>query len=182
MNKKSRRDQFGFAMVERRMLTSPAFRDLTKTSMLVLLDFLSMCRWKNKDYGKKRVRTLVNNGELIFTFDQAEEKGIPRSSFNRAIHELIDHGFLSIRKQGSGVHREANFYAMDERWEDWGTDRFERIAKPPPRLGIGFKKGHRLFHPRKFESTAHGTNPSTAGDTPSKTQVSSVIPLEKKKG
>jgi len=182
MNKKNKRDRAGFALVEMRILDSPVFRDLTKTAMLVLLDFLSLCRYENRNFGKRRIRTLTNNGALVYTFDQAEEKGIPRASFNRAVHELIDCGFLSIREQGSGVHREANHYALDERWVHWGTERFEKVVKPPPRLKIGFKKGHRFFPSRRFQSTTSDTNSSTADDTSNKAQVSSMIPPKEKTG
>ena len=171
----SKKNRSGFAVLERRLLDSPSFRDLTKTAMLVLLDFLSMCRYENRNVGKRKERTLINNGELTYTFDMAEKKGIPRASFGRAIRELIEHGFLSIREQGFGLYRSANRYALDERWVDWNTERFVEVKKPPPRIRAGFRKGHELFGSKAtacISSTADDNGSSTADDNGSHKQVS----------
>ena len=138
----------GFIMLDREILQAPAFRDLSKTALLAYMDILSKCNVQNRKIGRKRVKTITNNGELIYTHDQENEKGIPRSSFNRAIKELIGYGFIRIAERGVGLYRSANRYAIDNRYRDWNTDRFVEANFPPYKLKLGFRKGHKYYPPK----------------------------------
>ena len=146
------RRQSPFTLLEKNLQNSRAFLDLSRTSIIVLLKFLGLCYIKNATVGKERVRIVTNNGQLRLTFEEAEKMGLSRASFNRAIRELIDHGFLSIAHQGSGLHRDANLYHLDCRWAKWGTVEFEVIRRPCARFGTGFRKGNALS-PRRRDGT-----------------------------
>src|SRR3990167_6845122 len=135
---KTERKENPFTMLEKRMQFSPAFNDLTRSGVIVLLKFLSLGIVKNETIGKEKVRVITNNGKLRLTFEEAEKMGFSRATFSRAVLENIDHGFLSIAHQGSGLHRDANLYHLDRRWPKWGTADFEAITKQRPRLQVGF--------------------------------------------
>ena len=146
---KTERKENPFTMLDKRMQFSPAFNDLNRSEVIVLLKFLSLCWIKNETVGKERVRVITNNGKLRLTFEEAEKMGLSRASYSRSVLGLIGHGFLSITHQGSGLHRDANLYHFDTRWLKWGTVHFEAVTKQRPRLQVGFQKGHAFHGPRK---------------------------------
>lgn len=146
---KGERGEKPFILLDKDMHRSPAFRSLTRSGLLVLLEFRNLCIIKSKSADKVNVRYIENNGKLRLTFEEADALGFSRASFARAIQELMDSGFLSIAYQGSGLHRDPNLYNLDDRWRKWGTPDFQPIQRPPPRLKTGFKKGH-IFHPPIF--------------------------------
>ena len=129
----------------RDVLASPAFRSLSRTAMLVYLDFLGkrrMCK-----IGRHKTLTILNNGEITYYYSEAENKGISRMRFRNAIDELIEKGFIDLVHQGKGYHkgtgyqRDKSLYALSERWRDYGTPNFLRKTRPKDtREGLGFKK------------------------------------------
>ena len=74
-----------YLWTDKALRESDAFRGLTKTSILVLLDFHGRKRVK----GKRNRWTLLNNGELVYTYREAEKRGISRSAFMSALDQLI---------------------------------------------------------------------------------------------
>ena len=136
------RRQSPFILLPKDMHESMGFRDLTFAGVKVLLWFLSDAYVGTRKEGKHKVRFIEANGDLRFTFEKAQARGISRASFSRAILDLIDHGFLSIAHQGSGLHRDANRYHMDARWIKWGTPDFQAVSRPTPGISVGFRKGH----------------------------------------
>jgi hypothetical protein len=110
-------------LVERALIKSEAFRSLNSTSIVVLMDFLM--RRKIHFLKATKEHVILNNGELVYTYDEAERKGIRRARFARAIDELVERGFLDITKLGSGGRRgDVSNYAISERWRDYGTEKF----------------------------------------------------------
>ena len=139
---------------DREVIFSPAWRDLnTANALRVYVDFLSRRRFqKPKGRSKaKRKWMFVNNGEIIYTYTEAEELGMSQSTFNRAIDSLIDHGFIDIEESGVGMYKCATKYWISDRWRQWGTPHFEKRARPKRkrwRSDIGFQPGH-PYHPPK---------------------------------
>jgi len=134
-------------VVSRELLKSEVFRQLNGTAKTVLFDFL-MKRRIGKAYvpksGRKKVRDILNNGEIEYCYSEAEKRGIPRSSFMRAIDALIKYGFIDIARSGNGgIKGDKNQYAMSDRWEKFGTDVFIPTVRPKDiRRGRGFKPGN----------------------------------------
>ena len=62
-------------VVEREMLKSKAFRTLPAKAIVILFDFLM----RRKVKGGR----ILNNGEIVYPFSEAEKKGIPQATFNR---------------------------------------------------------------------------------------------------
>ena len=139
--------------IERELLRSEAWRGLTRTAKNVLSDFWlrrQMAQDKTPKHGLRWV--IQNNGHIEYPYSEAEEKGIPRASFQRAIDELIEKGFLSVARTGSGVRCAATLYSLDDRWKQYGTPEFKVRKRPRKKRWarhIGFQKGHLPHRPKK---------------------------------
>jgi len=128
---------------ERKHLRSKAFRNLSRVSILVYLDFLRKRKRQEikANAGRKGGWITANNGEIVYTYKEAEGRGIGRRSFRNAIDELIEKGFIDIAHQGSGGRKgDVTLYSLSERWKDYGTDKFIEAPKrvPDRRKGRGF--------------------------------------------
>jgi hypothetical protein len=129
--------------VSRRMVTSKAFLDLrTATACQVFMIFLSKCRMEKvqtRPGRNEREWQIVNNGEIQFTYIEAETKyGISAGKFTRAIDELIRVGLIDIAKTGMGLHKDVTLYAISDRWEKFGTAEFVVMKRPKRKQQFGF--------------------------------------------
>jgi hypothetical protein len=132
--------------VEKKLLKSPAYRRLSGTAKTVLTDFMMKKRVK-----KHNARwEIINNGEIQYTYTEAEQNGISRRAFSRAIDALIESGFLDITETGAGVCRLPTKYAISDRWKNWGSDSFVTRSRSKRRrwkATHGFQKGHPYYPP-----------------------------------
>lgn len=124
------------------MLKSGVFRSLNGTSIIVYFDFRVKVKVQ-KTKGtrlKKSEWIILNNGELEYTYAEAEAKGIKRPRFIRALRELVEKGFIDVAHAGSGgIKGDKSKYAISERWRDYGTDKFLKATMPKDtRQGRGF--------------------------------------------
>ena len=134
--------------VERELLKHPAFRNLNGTAKAVLFDFMMRRKVDKKKSHRNGTEYIVsNNGELVYTYAEAERNGIPRSSFMRAIDDLVEAGFIDIAHAGSGGRKgDVTLYAISCRWHHHGTDRWEPTTRPKDtRQGRGFQPGHKAW-------------------------------------
>ena len=148
-----RRSKSKHIYIERELLRSDAFKALSKSSTNILLLFY-MRRKMSKLNRKNRTEWIIeNNGQIVFTYLEAENLGYTRATFLRSIDQLIELGFISVARTGAGVARSATLYSIDERWKDYGTDRF--VERKRPRKSrwsgkrIGFQKGHPHYSSNK---------------------------------
>ena len=129
---------------ERSLLDSPAFRKLSRGALLIYLDFLSK-RQMEKDRVTKRWY-IKNNGEIVYPYSEAQNKGISKTQFRDWIDELIASGLLGIAHQGKGGRKpkigkgDVSKYFISERWKKFGDDDFkpESPRKKDNRKGRGF--------------------------------------------
>jgi len=114
------------------MIKSTAFRSLNKWSLLVLFDFYSKRQPREvKRSGRESGWFIENNGDIVFPYSEAERRGISRRNFRNAIDELILKGFLDINHRGGGGRKgDVTTYFIDERWQHYGTEKFEPAKKP----------------------------------------------------
>jgi hypothetical protein len=127
---------------------SNAFRGLTKTALLVLFDFYAKRRTK----GTGKRAKMINNGELVYTYKEAEKRGISRASFQRALTQLVERGFIDVTFTGAGLYKSASLYALSDRWHAWGTDAFRTAVRNPH----GRNK-HHGFQSKPEPPCTHGT-------------------------
>lgn len=128
------------------LLRSLAFRSLTKWALLAYLDFLRKRRMEQVKQSKRSDMWIIrNNGEIVYPYAEAEQKGIGRREFRNAIDELIEKGFLDITHHGSGGRSgDMTRYYIDERWKEYGTSNF-RPAKNPRRKEREKEEGGQLI-------------------------------------
>lgn len=124
--------------LDKSLLRSEAFRSLSKWALLVYLDFLRLRRME-KAFGnakKSDVWIITNNGEIVYPYHVAVEKGISRKQFRDAIDELIAKGFLDITHQGRGGRRkkgskgDMTTFHLDDRWNKYGSKQFLPAKNP----------------------------------------------------
>jgi len=119
--------------IEKELLESAAYRSLSRVGMLLYQDFLSKRIMKR--VSKKRW-VCENNGNIVFTFSEALEKGYSADQFRNGIDELQRKGLLDITHQGKGGRKPAkgaadvSLYLIDNRWREYGTMRFKYPRNP----------------------------------------------------
>lgn len=135
-------------VLEQRLLKSPVWLSLNGAAKAVYLLFRTKCKM-GRPPGKpgKRAWMILNNGELVFTYKEAAKKyGFTRSRFRRALDELIEKGFIDVEATGMGVRKVTTYYAISERWRDYGTAAFRQVKRPKPSIANpGFKPGNKLW-------------------------------------
>ncbi len=136
-------------VIEKQLLKSEAFRDLSGAAKTVYLDFRMKCRVKTMKgkNGRRGGRVILNNGEIEYCYSEAEKRGITRPRFMRSIDSLVESGLIDIAHSGSGGKKgDKSLYAISGRWQKFGTDDFVPGQRPKDkRSGRGFQKGHKLW-------------------------------------
>jgi hypothetical protein len=158
--------------IERRLIQSKVFLSLTPTAIKVLLIFFTKRQCERVGRKGKEQWTIINNGEITFTYKEAENKyGISESAFGCAIDKLISKGFIDIAASGMGVHKVTTLYSISDRWRLYGTPDYEQ-PKPRPKKPInrGFQKGNTLGRNCKKKSTVAEQHSSTVAAQHSKAQ------------
>jgi hypothetical protein len=136
--------QLSYLFVDRRLLGLEVFRGLTKTAILVLCDFHAMKQVK----GRGSTWKLLNNGELVYPYREAQRRGISPSAFMYAIDQLIERGFLYVAEQGGGLKGHTSKYGLSTDWAKYGTPAFKARARKKRQCQYpttGFKPGHQYY-------------------------------------
>jgi len=129
-------------VVDKKLLNSVAFKSIKRpNSFLVYFCFLM----KRKVKLNKRTKqyTILNNGELVFTYQEAQKRlEISTGTFRNCIDELIGLGLIELQHPGSGGKKgDVSLYGISERWKNYGTAHFvEKIRQKDQREGRGFYK------------------------------------------
>jgi hypothetical protein len=127
----------GNIWAEREMILSPGFHKLKATAIRVLLLFLCRRQWEKA--GRKGKWHQTNNGEILFPYYEAQKKfNISKSSFARAIDQLVEFGFIDISHLGGGMVRDCSKYAISNRWRNYGTKDFIKKSRPKDKRKLGF--------------------------------------------
>jgi hypothetical protein len=133
--------------VERGLIESKAFAALkTTTAHRVLLIFYTKRQFEKSGRRGKEQWYIKNNGEIVFTYNEAKKRyGISYSAFRNARDEILDKGFVDIAASGQGTYKVATFYSISDRWRLYGTPEYEP-AQPRPKKPInrGFQKGNQF--------------------------------------
>jgi hypothetical protein len=141
------------------MLSSPAFRNLSATALIVFMDFmakrnLQRCGRKRSN-GRRNSSTkwvCTNNGKIQYPYSEALEHGISRTRFRNAIDELQRKGFIDITHIGKGGRKptdgtgDSTLYALDDRWREYDPAAGKSTVPPTmprekdTRMDRGFQK------------------------------------------
>ena len=139
----------GFVGLPNRLVDSKAFASLTTGASVKTLVWF----WQKVKYGKQgkkrgkwrgtespigRIDKIENNGELSFTYQVAEWRGMTSRRFSRALKDLFRLGFIDITRLGRGVKGEYTKFAISNRWQKYGTPDWQEIPFPE-----NFREGFR---------------------------------------
>ena len=148
--------------IPKRMHRSPAFRELTASSILVLLEFLS--RRQMVKIGRRGRWVTKNNGEIVLTYAETTAKfGIARSTFRNSIDQLVKLGFIDIDHHGGGLMKDCSLYGISDRWRDYGKEKFIKRSRKKDTRKLGYTKDNwedRTGRKRNGKSKI-GINPNT---------------------
>ena len=123
------------------LVSSKVFHCLTGAATHVYLLFLKRRQMKKSGRKGKERWVISNNGEIVFPYAEAKEKfGITPPRFQRALDQLVEHGFIDIVHSGGGMLRDISKYSISSRWMDYGTSKFIEKQRPKDTRGLGFKK------------------------------------------
>ena len=125
--------------IPRRMHRSPAFRELTTSSTLVLFEFLY--RRQMVQMGRRKYWTIKNNGEIVLTYAEIRKRfGIARSTIRSSIDQLVKLGFIDIAHHGGGMMKDCSKYGISERWKHYGKEDFIEKSRKKDSRKLGFTK------------------------------------------
>ena len=125
--------------IPKRMHRCRAFRELTASSILVLLEFLS--RRQMVKVGRRYRWLIKNNGEIVLTYAETTAKfGIARSTFRNSIDQLVKLGFIDIAHHGGGMMKDSSKYGISERWREYGKEEYIIKSRKKDNRKLGYTK------------------------------------------
>lgn len=141
------------------LLHSRAYRELNYGSALKVLNwFHEKIRFDvdKKKRGKNRYR-ITNDGEMDFTYREAELRGITKQKFSKALRELHALGFIDIKKPGSALRGDWTVFRFSDRWREYGTANFKNIefSKSIHWVNFGFGAKRRRCTRKKLGMKIH---------------------------
>ena len=134
--------------VDKELLKSKAFRELSKikNAYLVLFEFNFRAKRGLRNPKKKKTAKnymLENNGQLRFSYTEAEAMGISRPQFAKIIKLLVSIGFIDRYKRGGNLEGDHSLYGISDRWKIFGTNQFiEETILKDTRDGRGWSRYH----------------------------------------
>ena len=127
---------------------SKAYRSLKLTASFIVYNEFLMRRvivYITQKRGKK-APVIINNGEIEFTYSEAEKIGISRPRFERALTELVEKGFIDITHSGGGYDGDKSLYKIGDRWRKFGTQDFEnQVRQKDTRISTRMKAYHKRY-------------------------------------
>ena len=124
--------------IQKELLHSPVYRSLSRAALLIYQDFLDKRDMRPIKRNKIKYWVISNNGEIIYPYSEAEEKGFSKTIFRNSIDELQSKGLIDITHLGKGGRKpvkgtgDVTKYMIDDRWKDYGKKDFRppRIPRP----------------------------------------------------
>jgi hypothetical protein len=125
-----------------------------------------------KDHRGNKEYIIENNGEIFFTYAEAQKKfGVARSTFRNSIDQLVKFGFIYIAHQGGGMMKDSSKYGISERWQVYGKEEFIKKSRKKDKRKLGYTKDNweeQTGRKRKRKSKIginNDTNSSITNDT-----------------
>jgi len=135
-----------------KLFDSGSYKSLTKAQMRIFYEFMLKRKFASRK--RKGLPSVLNNGNITFSYGEAEKLGYPRHTFRRAIDKMVEVGLIDITRQGQGgcvlkdgtIIGEYSLYGLSERWEKYDTEDFvKKKRKKDNRKGRGWA----VYHARK---------------------------------
>ena len=123
---------YPYLWIKRTLLKSEAYTDLKFSSRSALLYFFYKGTHKNISKNPKAPEwVMTNNGQIKFTYAEAESFGFSRKTFRAALLDLQVHGFIEVTRRGFGgvgEFKAESEYGLTEAWRTWEK---QKGATPP---------------------------------------------------
>jgi len=132
----------GPIFIDRDLIKSKAYLSLTGIAPQVLLVFMSkrkMARIKSNGNKRKDTWVISNNGLITFPYLEAQHAyNISQQRFTRAIDQLIEHGFIQVSKDSSGLFGTPSLYSIIDTWRFFCTAKFNCMPREKRMNQVGF--------------------------------------------
>lgn len=140
-----------FLMMESELFESEVYRSLTGKQLWVLGRFYQKIKRPSRigRIAKFRLNEILNNGEIIFTYSEAEAFGISRKTFFNALLVLEKKGFIDKTRQGNPYGKIPSLFSISDRWKKYGQSDFKVVVKKRVQpKEYGFQPGN-THNPKK---------------------------------
>jgi hypothetical protein len=102
------------------LFMSQAYRTMKPASKEIFTMLLFDVKIASKNKKGKYVPFVENRHELMLPYAQITEYlGYKDKAIWTAFKELLEHGFITIEKQGGSKKGDANVYGLSEDWRKW---------------------------------------------------------------
>jgi hypothetical protein len=148
------------------LLHSTAYKKLKYGPAIKVLNcFYEKVRYQvdKKKRGKYRYR-LIDGGEIIFTYEEGEFRGLNSSKFSRALRELHHFGFIDVKRPGSGLKGDHTIFVLSQRWKNFGTANFEFKEWPKSVYSGNFGYRGKCYRTIKIKKKVSDENSSFPND------------------
>lgn len=133
--------------IDKKIISSKAFFALKVHGLRVLFVFFTKRKLgSHRDSKGNQNWHILNNGEITFTYKEAEKKGMSKKQFRDALDDLIAKGFLEVSHQGVG-QGDSSTYKLIDNWADYGKKDFK--PGPERRKNISTSRGWNIYNNRK---------------------------------
>jgi hypothetical protein len=106
--------------IERDLYLSKAYFHLRGVASQVLTIFLSKRKFITHGSPGKEKRVCTNCDSIAFSYVEAKKKyGITQPRFTRAIDDLLEKGFITIKHQGGACQKDKTIYGLVDNWRLW---------------------------------------------------------------
>lgn len=130
--------------IEKDVLLSLAYAELTAAQIRVYNIFLlkrKMAKDGGTKKGKREKWRCANNGEIVFTYREAESFGFTHQTFANAITKLVKVGLIDISYQGDGLKKgDFSKYGLSNRWQRYGMPDFVQKLREKDQRVSGYAK------------------------------------------
>jgi hypothetical protein len=109
--RKRRVEKRSFVSIDREMMDSVAWQSLSFSAVTAYINIYYNLKGKTKKQ------------EILCPHSTLKNK-MAKSTWRRAVIDLIEKGFIDLIEGSSGRHRQPNVYGLSERWRKFGTPQF----------------------------------------------------------
>ena len=150
---KQRYCKFAFISLNKGLLESEAWNELTRSQIQVFIYIWSCLRWSQLK--KKSVR--VNNGDIEISMEKMRVKlGISKATCSNAVHKLIEVGLIRLTRVGQNkiCHMYKVLYSVvpqnEERWRKYPEKNWKHECPSSPNNLVG-KDTRFKSHPKELD-------------------------------
>ncbi len=117
--------------IERKMQKSKALWSLRNHGLAILYVLEFMARRQMHHINATREWVIRNNGEIVFTYAEAEKNfGVSPSTHLRTLKKIHEVGFIDVAHYGGGMEGDCNKFSISKRWKQFGTPDFKKKEWP----------------------------------------------------